>query len=716
MKKRILHKAFALAAVAVSVTITIFTACDGFFGPIGPPEREQYTVSYRLNNGGGSTPSSHTVNAGNCITLSYGSNLSRSGYTFSGWNTNSSGTGTNYSAGDLICPSGNMTLYARWTVIQYTVSYNLNGGSGTAPSSQSVNAGSCVTLNYGGGLSRSGYTFAGWNTSSSGTGTEYSAGGSICPSGSVTLYARWTQNPVTTYYVYYDLNGGSGSTPSSHSVNAGNCVTLSYGGNFSRSGYTFAGWNTSSSGTGSNYSEGYSYCPSGSVTLYARWVQNATTTYYVYYELNGGSGTTPSSQSVNAGNCVTLNSGSGFSRNGYTFAGWSTSSSGGGSNYSAGGSICPSGSVTLYARWTQNANTTYTVNYNMNGGDGTTPSPQSVSSGSCVTLNYGSGFSRSGYTFDGWNTSSSGTGSNYSAGYSFCPSGNITLYAKWIQNAVPTYTVSYSMNGGSGTTPQSQSVNAGNSVTLASGSGLTRSGHTFTGWNTNSAGTGNNYGAGISFTPTGNITLYARWTATVSGGESGTFVDGRDSKSYKWVKIGTQTWMAENLNYNVSGSVCYNNSSSNCDIYGRLYDWATVMGIDAAYNDIWWYGGDINHQGICPAGWHVPSDDEWETLVKYVDPNASGDYSNNAGTKLKSTTGWSGGGNGTDDHGFSALPGGNRWGGSFDNAGSGGYWWSATEYGASNAWFRDIYGYYDLVNRGNYSNKTDLFSLRCVRD
>jgi len=174
---------------------------------------------------------------------------------------------------------------------------------------------------------------------------------------------------------------------------------------------------------------------------------------------------------------------------------------------------------------------------------------------------------------------------------------------------------------------------------------------------------------------------------------SGTFTDSRDGKTYRTVKIGDQTWMAENLNYKTGKSVCYDKEKSNCQKYGRLYDWKTAM-------------------KACPAGWHLPSDKEWTALTDFVGGEDT------AGTKLKSKTGWSTN-NGykaaTDDYGFSALPGGYRWSGSFFSAGYRGYWWSATEYGASNAWGRGMRNYYDYVTRYD-DYKTFLFSLRCVRD
>jgi hypothetical protein len=90
-----------------------------------------------------------------------------------------------------------------------------------------------------------------------------------------------------------------------------------------------------------------------------------------------------------------------------------------------------------------------------------------------------------------------------------------------------------------------------------------------------------------------------------------TFTDYRDYKTYEYTDIGSQRWMAQNLNYNggSSSSVgsCYDNSEKNCDTYGRLFDWATAMALDATYNSSSWGSAITGYQGICPYGWHIPS-------------------------------------------------------------------------------------------------------------
>ena len=173
--------------------------------------------------------------------------------------------------------------------------------------------------------------------------------------------------------------------------------------------------------------------------------------------------------------------------------------------------------------------------------------------------------------------------------------------------------------------------------------------------------------------------------------QKGSFTDTRDKKTYKTVKIGKQTWMAENLNYEAEGNKCYDNDPANCTKYGRLYNWQTAM-------------------KSCPSGWHLPNDDEWQKLVDIAGGGEA------AGASLKATSGWKDDGNGTDEFGFSALPGGygdSR--GNFGNVGGHGRWWSATEYNATSAYGRDMYYSYGNVSRG-YIEKSGLFSLRCIQD
>jgi uncharacterized protein (TIGR02145 family) len=184
--------------------------------------------------------------------------------------------------------------------------------------------------------------------------------------------------------------------------------------------------------------------------------------------------------------------------------------------------------------------------------------------------------------------------------------------------------------------------------------------------------------------------------------QKGTFTDTRDGKTYKTTKIGTQTWMAENLNYEAPGSVCYYNMPANCEKYGRLYNWETAM-------------------KACPKGWHLPSNTEWDKLYRYADGDKGTESpyeSETAGKYLKSKEGWNDdegkSGNGEDKFGFSALPGGGYFTYSnFELGGDSGSWWSSSKYR------KDVYGRYIGRYEGarwGLMNKSYLWSVRCVKD
>ncbi|MBL6646260.1 MAG: fibrobacter succinogenes major paralogous domain-containing protein [Flavobacteriales bacterium] len=190
-----------------------------------------------------------------------------------------------------------------------------------------------------------------------------------------------------------------------------------------------------------------------------------------------------------------------------------------------------------------------------------------------------------------------------------------------------------------------------------------------------------------------------------------------DGYRYKGVSIGDQCWFAENLRTTV-----YADDSSIPEVIGSS-DWGALStgarchydnnpvvnyGYGLLYN---WYAVD-NASGLCPNGWHVPTDGEWTALEDYI--TAQG-FNGTEGTALKSTSAWSSG-NGTDDFGFSALPGGSRtsYNGPFNVAGLFGSWWSSSPSGG-NAWYRYLFDYNPGIYRF-YVNPRDGFSVRCLRD
>ena len=199
----------------------------------------------------------------------------------------------------------------------------------------------------------------------------------------------------------------------------------------------------------------------------------------------------------------------------------------------------------------------------------------------------------------------------------------------------------------------------------------------------------------------------------------GEITDTRDGQTYKTVMIGTQTWMAENLNYADSVSMtnlkdnswCYNNSADSCTKYGRLYTWTGAMSIASSYQDALATAViSAPHQGVCPTGWHIPTNAEWTILENAVGGEDV------AETALKSTSGWNDDGNGTDAYGFSALPAGGRGGGLFFNAGNFVNFWSATESNDSRASLWVLYYSYGDFYCSSYGSKDYGFSVRCVKD
>ena len=167
------------------------------------------------------------------------------------------------------------------------------------------------------------------------------------------------------------------------------------------------------------------------------------------------------------------------------------------------------------------------------------------------------------------------------------------------------------------------------------------------------------------------------------------FTDSRDGKKYKTVKIGKQIWMAKNLNYNANNSKCYDNKPANCDKYGRLYDWSTA-------------------KSVCPKGWHLPSNDEWDELYHFADGTNGTEspyISETAGKYLKAANGF-----------FALLGGIGHYDDRFDNVGFGGFWWSSNEYD------HDFYAYNrHIISTENfaywsYNDKHNLFSVRCLKN
>lgn len=212
----------------------------------------------------------------------------------------------------------------------------------------------------------------------------------------------------------------------------------------------------------------------------------------------------------------------------------------------------------------------------------------------------------------------------------------------------------------------------------------------------------------------------------------GTLTDNRDGKTYKTVKIGSQTWMAENLNYADSVTTtslkgenwCFKDKAANCEVAGRLYTWAAAMdsvktgcGYQSACSST------LPVQGICPAGWHLPSKSEWGSLIRAVGGKLPNNFSTlslgtipEAGSILKSQTGWNGNGNGADAFGFSALPVGIKGTYYFSADGDLTKFWCSTENGSNNAFYIGLDSDDDDVHLYYAFKMYDGLSVRCLKD
>ena len=390
-------------------------------------------VTYNGNaNNGGAVPvdTGSYAPAGTVKVLGNTGGLSKTGYTYQHWNTASDGSGVSYNSGQtFVMGDQSVMLYAQWAVNSYSLTYSANTTltSGSAPSPVTQNYGTSVTLPSAGTMAESGYTFTGWNTQSNGSGSAYAAGAAYEIAGNTTLYAQWSPNGNT---VTFNANGGSGIM-ANETIATGNSAALTANA-FTRTGYSFSGWNTDAGGAGTGYANGQNYVmSSASVTLYAQWTAIAYTVTYNGNDSSGGSA--PSSVTQNYNTTFTVAGAGSLSLLGYTFSGWNTAADGSGISYPAGSTYTfGAASVTLYAQWTP---TLFAVSYN---GNGNTGGRAPIDGNSYFILsqvkvlgNTGS-LVKTGFTFAHWNTAADGSGTSYSPGATFTFLGtSVILYAQW---------------------------------------------------------------------------------------------------------------------------------------------------------------------------------------------------------------------------------------------------------------------------------------------
>jgi uncharacterized repeat protein (TIGR02543 family) len=417
-----------------------------------------------------------------------------------------------------------------------SVTFNGNGATGGSMGVEAQNTPTvpeALTLN---AYTRTGYSFSGWNTAADGSGTGYADGATYSFASSMIVYAQWT--PLPSYTVSFNANGGTG-TMAAETANVPTALTAN---GFSRAGYTYAGWNTAADGSGTGYGDGATYPFTASVTLYAQW----TAAYYTAnFNPNGGTGSM-ASETANAPTALTPNA---YTRAGYVFSGWNTAPDGSGVGYANGSSYAFTANVTLYAQWT----IAYTITFDPNGGSGYM-SPEVAALPFVISANT---FTRTAYTFTGWNTAPDGSGVAYAPGGTYNTASNVQLYAQWVAT---TYTITFNANGGAGTMANESGILP---ISLTPNA-FTRVGYAFTGWNTAADGSGTSWADGASYTAAASTTLYAQWipptapsSPTLSAPVNGSYDDAASGVTFAatYNSTDTQAQSAYALRLKLSGGV-----------------------------------------------------------------------------------------------------------------------------------------------------------------
>ncbi len=441
------------------------------------------TDTITFDSDGGTPVSPISGPRGSTITLPPAPTLL--GSNFDGWSTQNPDEGYYTILKSPYTLTGSVTLYAEWTLINYDITFDSEGGSSVG--GYGANYGDTFILPAA--PTFAGFTFDGWFSAPSG-GTALTSPYTI--TGNATLYAQWTPN---SGYSLIMFNSEGGSAVDSVGGPNSSAITLPTAPTYT--GHTFDGWFVNpSSGTALKSP----YTLTGSTTLYAQWTANVVTDTYSYNTAGGS--TAPAGGSGSNGSSITLAGAP--TKSDFTFAGWNdgTTTYGAGTSYT----LNSNGAAILFtAQWTANV-VTDTYSYNTAGGS-TAPAGGSGSNGSSITL--AGAPTKSDFTFAGWNDGTT----TYGAGTSYTLNSNgaaILFTAQWTANVV-TDTYSYNTAGGS-TAPAGGSGSNGSSITLAGAP--TKSDFTFAGWNDGTT----TYGAGTSYTLNSNgaaILFTAQWTANV---------------------------------------------------------------------------------------------------------------------------------------------------------------------------------------------------------
>lgn len=405
-----------------------------------------YFITYNLNGGTNDeeNPLGYYTSEPSDIELA---NATRFGYLFDGWYTSeelvTDTKVTTITAGS----TGDLTIYAKWNPIEYTIVFNKNNEKATGTMDSQVlsfDASSALSSNQ---FILTGYTFNGWTASSDGSGIFYVDEQEVYNLSSenganINVYAKWEAN---TYSISFNYNGGNGNNDIVTSTYDSAMPTIT--GVPTRTGYIFTGYFDDATDGVRYYNADLTsakvWDKAEDATLYAQWVG---VSYSITFDGNGNTSETMDNQSFVYGTPQNLNENL-FERTGYTFTDWNTEADGSGTTYDNSTSVNNltsenKGTVVLYAQWIANTyrvslngtqttittEKTFTVLFDLNGASGTAPSSQTVNNTQGLT--YPSIPTRSGYVFAGWYTTSSCSGNPYDFASEI--TSDITLYAKWV--------------------------------------------------------------------------------------------------------------------------------------------------------------------------------------------------------------------------------------------------------------------------------------------
>ena len=426
-----------------------------------------YTITYELDGGTNNLSNPSTYNVENIITFA---NPTKTGYRFTGWTYNDKDITSTEGL------TGNITVKANWEIINYDITYVLDGGTNNPSNPSTYNVEDNVTFE---DPTKTGYTFAGWYTDSKFSDKVDSI--TKGTTGNITLYAKWEAN---TYTVTFNNNGNISSQTFTYDVAQGLTPNSQ-----TRPGYRFMGWSTSKNGSVA-YTDGASVInltsdKDGNVNLYAVW---EIVSYTITYELDGGTNNPSNPTTYNVEDNVTFEN---PTKTGYTFTGWTyndepiTSTEG------------LTGNITVKANYVAN---TYTVTFNNNGNIST----QTFTYDEAQTLTLNSE-NRPGYRFMGWSLSENGSVA-YADGASVInltsdKDGNVNLYAVW---EIVSYTITYELDGGTNNQSNPTTYTVEDNVTFAN---PTKTGYTFAGWTYNDEPITSTEGL------TGNITVKSNYVA-----------------------------------------------------------------------------------------------------------------------------------------------------------------------------------------------------------